>query len=281
MSYLTPSGMKDFIPKDTEILNAMSKTIRRVLEGYQFSHVITPTLEYYRTLINGVDPALRDHLIMVMDGQGNQLALRPDHTTPIARMVATTMKSSQFPVRLYYLDSVFRSGISTGETTAEIETVQAGVEWIGENTGDVDGRLLQVCIDVLRALEIPEFCIDIGHAEFVGKLTDLERSALAKGDYIAYGQIPRSEPTPPPIVDLVNTHQYLVENNLNQWIRYNPGLVRNMDYYTGVFFEIYVKGHGKPVGAGGRYDQLLPKFGLNKPAIGFALNLNAMMDVVK
>src|SRR5690242_16010673 len=56
-------------------------------------------------------------------------------------------------------------------------------------------------------------------------------------------------------------------------IIFDLGLVRNLGYYTGAVFQIYDPAHGVPIGQGGRYDQLLARFGRPLPAVGFALGV--------
>ena len=54
------------------------------------------------------------------------------------------------------------------------------------------------------------------------------------------------------------------------------GLVRNIGYYTGAVFEIYDPAVGVPIGGGGRYDDLLGRFGRSLPAVGFALGVDRL-----
>ena len=61
---------------------------------------------------------------------------------------------------------------------------------------------------------------------------------------------------------------------------YDFGEVRGLDYYTGVHFEIFAAGAGAAVGAGGRYDDLVARFGRPLPAVGLALNLDALADAL-
>jgi ATP phosphoribosyltransferase regulatory subunit len=49
---------------------------------------------------------------------------------------------------------------------------------------------------------------------------------------------------------------------------------RNFAYYTGLMFQIHADGPGSPIGAGGRYDSLLARFGTPRAAAGFALSLD-------
>jgi ATP phosphoribosyltransferase regulatory subunit len=57
---------------------------------------------------------------------------------------------------------------------------------------------------------------------------------------------------------------------------FDLGLVRKIGYYTGAVFEVYDPALGAPIGGGGRYDDLLGRFGRSLPAVGFALGLDRL-----
>ena len=59
------------------------------------------------------------------------------------------------------------------------------------------------------------------------------------------------------------------------------GLVNKTDYYTGVIIKGYLQGHGEEVLSGGRYDKLISEFGYDIPAVGFAVNVNAIQKVIE
>ena len=63
-------------------------------------------------------------------------------------------------------------------------------------------------------------------------------------------------------------------------IVYDLGEVRGLDYYTGIHFELYIAGAGRAAGAGGRYDDLMGRFGRPMPAVGVALDLDTIAEVV-
>ena len=63
-------------------------------------------------------------------------------------------------------------------------------------------------------------------------------------------------------------------------IVYDLGEVRGLDYYTGIHFELYIAGAGRAAGAGGRYDELMGRFGRPMPAVGVALDLDTIAEVV-
>jgi ATP phosphoribosyltransferase regulatory subunit len=60
---------------------------------------------------------------------------------------------------------------------------------------------------------------------------------------------------------------------------YDLGEVRGLDYYTGVHFELYIAGAGRAAGAGGRYDDLMARFGRPMPAVGLSLDLDTIAEV--
>ena len=60
---------------------------------------------------------------------------------------------------------------------------------------------------------------------------------------------------------------------------YDLGEVRGLEYYTGMHFEVYVAGAGRAAGAGGRYDELMARFGRPMPAVGVSLDLDTIAEV--
>ena len=59
---------------------------------------------------------------------------------------------------------------------------------------------------------------------------------------------------------------------------YDLGEVRGLDYYTGIHFELFVAGAGRAAGAGGRYDDLMGRFGVPMPAVGVSLDLDSLAE---
>ena len=68
----------------------------------------------------------------------------------------------------------------------------------------------------------------------------------------------------------------LLAPSVAERIIFDFGLVRSLGYYTGAVFQVYDPAHGVPIGSGGRYDELLGKFGRSLPAVGFALNVERL-----
>ena len=80
-----------------------------------------------------------------------------------------------------------------------------------------------------------------------------------------------------PLTVLGQVWDVLADYGVTQFVTLDLGLVRMMDYYTGIVFEGYTGGLGYPICGGGRYDQLLENFGPEMPAVGFALNIDHLL----
>ena len=68
----------------------------------------------------------------------------------------------------------------------------------------------------------------------------------------------------------------LLEPTAAERVIFDLGLVRNIGYYTGAVFDVYDPALGAPIGGGGRYDDLLGRFGRSLPAVGFALGVDRL-----
>jgi ATP phosphoribosyltransferase regulatory subunit len=102
------------------------------------------------------------------DFDGKLLALRAEMTAPVARIVTTRMQSAPEPIRLFYINNVFR--YSQSYLKREREFCQAGVELVGCNTSEADGEILALLISSLKQAGINEARIDLGHASLLKDL---------------------------------------------------------------------------------------------------------------
>ena len=102
------------------------------------------------------------------DFDGKLLALRAEMTAPVARIVTTRMPSAPEPIRLFYVNNVFR--YSQSYLKREREFCQAGVELVGCNTPEADGEILALFISSLRQVGLTDVRIDLGHASLLKDL---------------------------------------------------------------------------------------------------------------
>ena len=80
------------------------------------------------------------------------------------------------------------------------------------------------------------------------------------------------------ICDLLEIYTYLSYYGYENYITFDLGMNKNMDYYTGMIFKIFHQGVGFPVAGGGRYDKLISRFGKEIPATGSAIYINRLTD---
>jgi ATP phosphoribosyltransferase regulatory subunit len=246
--------------------------------------------------------------------------LRPDLTTPIARVFATKLKNAPLPQRLYYVQSVFRSSLS--HKGNETEIMQAGVELIGTNGIKSDLEALALAIASLRACGFWRFHIEIGHsglfrallselhcsedtAEEIRRQTEKKNFAALSDLIEPFRNLPAaaslkklielfggeevlqeaktlasSEEANRCVDYLIALYGELKAAGLAECIRFDLGIVNQINYYTGIVFLGYVEGAGEPVLTGGRYDGLTASFGSDAPATGFGININAISRCV-
>lgn len=247
----------------------------------------------------------------LFDESGATLVLRSDMTVPIARVVATRYASSDPPLRFCYLAHCYR-GVRPQRGQPR-ELLQAGIELIGSPAPAGTAEALGVLCACLDAVGLQGYRIGLGDASLFGSLMEgvgvlqPEREALlatlAGRDFVALAErvaqlelaaparellvgVPqrRGGPdvlssTPGPVADAaagLRAVYELLPKAVAERVIFDLGLVRSIGYYTGAVFEVYDPALGAPVGGGGRYDELLGRFGRPLPAVGFALGVERL-----
>ncbi|MBE3583363.1 MAG: ATP phosphoribosyltransferase regulatory subunit [Limnochordaceae bacterium] len=186
----TPRGMRDLLPDQVKRRRALEAALREVFAEAGYQEVETPLLEYADVVAAGnlrADEASGAttgsfDVYRLFDPERESLVLRPDMTTPIARLAATRLARWPRPLRLYYLADVFRfEEVHAGRLR---QFRQAGVERIGEEadarTGGAaesrrdaaDAEIVALAVRLLTAAGLQRFRIDIGHVGLVHALLD-------------------------------------------------------------------------------------------------------------
>ncbi|MGK7379501.1 ATP phosphoribosyltransferase regulatory subunit [Planococcus sp. 1R117A] len=313
-----PLGMRDdfpFIAKKKAELRAKGTAI---MQGAGYDLLQTPTLEYYETI--GKISAIPDNaLFKLLDSQGETLVLRPDMTSPIARVAASKLLKEKMPVRLGYYSNVFRAQKREGGRPAEFE--QMGVELIGDDSLYADAEVIILASNILNQLNVESGRVVIGHTQLLQLILkdfgldddqiEVVRAALVSKNSVRFEQlaneligdtekaasfkqliITSSLEDWKPYIDFSNSEQtafyeemlklqtIIQRNGLAEAITYDLSFTSHMTYYTGLVFEIYGAGSGFPLGNGGRYDGLMKQFGLHIGATGFGLRVDRLLEVM-
>jgi ATP phosphoribosyltransferase regulatory subunit len=292
-----PSGTRDVLPDEMRELRAITDALRGVFDDAGYGEVYTPALEHEATLLAG-DAAAAQPAYRLFDATGEVLVLRSDMTIPIARVVATRYADVEPPVRLCYIQRAYRSvRAHRGEAR---EQLQAGVELIG--AGGTDEALTLLC-RALDATGLRDYMIALGSASLFGALLDAAGIAgdqreqmlkeLATRDFAGLrrevetaGADPRLLTVPqlrggPEVLDALGDEAdglrelyAALPSDVQRHVIFDLGLMRReLGYYTGAIFEVLAPGEGLPLGGGGRYDDLLGRFGRPLPAVGWSVEV--------
>lgn len=308
-----PSGTRDVLPDEMRELRAITARALEVFQAAGYGEVSTPALEYEDTLARGDVRGAPGGvgLYRLFDEQGRVLVLRSDMTVPIARLVATRYATAEPPLRLCYLAHAYR-GVRPQRAQPR-EFLQAGIELIGAPAPEGTAEALTVLCDVLDAVGLEDCRIGFGDVGLYQALLDgfAVRSAarerilheLVTRDFVGLERevgtlglpveaaeqlvrVPQLRGGPEVLsgldgpageaADGLRGVHALLAPRVAQRLIFDLGLVRSLGYYTGAIFQVYDPALGVPLGGGGRYDELLGRFGRPLPAVGFALNVERL-----
>jgi ATP phosphoribosyltransferase regulatory subunit len=302
MIHPIPNGTRDVLPDEMRELRAITEAMRAVFEHREYGEVWTPTIEFEDVLRRGetgVDPAYR-----VFDDHGHVMALRPDMTVPIARVVATRYAAAEPPLRFSYFAHAYR-GVRPHRGQMR-EFLQAGIELVGAPGPDGTVEALTVLCEALDAVGLKGYRIALGSASLYPALMDTFDvpvevretllAALAARDFVkletqiqrhglddALVRVPQLRGGPEVLDQItggeaggLRTILAGLPEHVSSRIVFDLGLARGLGYYTGSVFDVLDPELGEPLGGGGRYDDLLGRFGRPMPAVGFALHVDRL-----
>jgi ATP phosphoribosyltransferase regulatory subunit len=318
--FATTPGTRDVLPPESTRLLEVQGLIRDRFKLFGFREVLTPALEYSEVI---EEHGLRDVSYKLFDQDNQMLLLRPEMTTPIARVISQRLAGSPPPHKLsYVLPAYRRASVGRGQSA---ELYQAGVEVVGSASPREDASTIALLVDVLQSLGLSapsDFAVVLGQSAFyAGYLRHVApdaakavTGALAAKDLVAVddlaGELPADAAAGvrgiPRIVGPAADESLLEEagrfvvgkqarealENLREILRHleahgvlgavilDLGLSGRHEYYTGAVYEAYAAGLGFTVANGGRYDNLLRRFGKELPATGFAIYLERLLSVL-
>jgi ATP phosphoribosyltransferase regulatory subunit HisZ len=229
------------------------------------------------------------------------LVLRSDMTIPIARVVAMRYATASAPLRFCYVAHAYRS--VRPQRGQDREMLQAGIELVGEPAPGGTAEALAVLCEALDAIGLAGYRVGLGDASLYPALLDAHgvpaaaRAAilheLVTRDFVGlarevarFGEpdlarVPQLRGGPEVLDEAAEAEPLrailaLLAPDVAERVIFDLGLTRDLGYYTGAVFEVYDAGLGAPLGGGGRYDDLIGRFGRELPACGWALNLESL-----
>jgi ATP phosphoribosyltransferase regulatory subunit len=143
---------------------SLAARVARTFEAWGYARIITPVFECADVLERGLGPGARAAAIRFVEpGTGEMVALRPDITAQVARLVATRLAEHEAPVRLCYEGAVYRLTGQLSDELGQREILQAGIELIDAAEPVGDAEVLAVAAAALATAELPELRLDLGH----------------------------------------------------------------------------------------------------------------------
>lgn len=159
MRPITPRGFRDVLPAEAAEREQLTAAIAEVFSAWGYGRVETPVVERLDAL-QAAATELEGTAFRFVDLDGDLLALRPDVTVPLARVVASRLAGGPGPYRLRYVADVFRERESLRGQSRQF--TQVGVELVGASGPEADAEVVALLVEALRATGLADFSVACG-----------------------------------------------------------------------------------------------------------------------
>ena len=312
-----PIGIRDYTTENVKKIESISSTILDESELWGYKKILTPIFEKMNSLqIGSKEESLYKTIKFIDPISGDVLGLRSDVTPQIARYVASNYNEEFLPLRLSYVERVIRN--ESKESKNKREIFQAGCELIGSNELESDLEIILLGSRILTKLGFDQQIITLNSSLFLNfifsQLTSIKDSIdllFHKKDFDLIRKFAKDKNVPKeekaflknyvlPIIDgeKINISKFpskiklglkRIDSLIKFFKKVTPNLtiisdlldVKDFDYYSGMTFDIAIPGINQIVLSGGRYNNLISKYGKNIPAIGFGINILPLLKKIK
>ncbi len=168
---MLPEGVQDLLIDDCMYRRKIEGVLMDSFNAWGYMEVSSPTLEYYDLFSYDYLSRYGEKMFKLIDTKGSLLVLRPDCTIPIARMVATKMKDFTYPLKLCYIEDVYR--FDQEQSGKKREYRQAGVELFGVDSYRADAEVIITAIESLKKLGLEDFIIEIGQVKLLKNVIEM------------------------------------------------------------------------------------------------------------
>ncbi len=315
MKFQPAKGTRDLVFSDAANMRRIINIAASVFEKFGFEPLITPAFESFELLAakGGLGEAVKDEIYFFKDKSDRELGLRFDLTMPFARVVTSNPQFPK-PFKRYAIDKVWR--YDNPQAMRWREFWQADIDVAGSSSIIADAECVAAACEILDILGFKKYEIRMNDRKIlqgifnklvgkekivdafriVDKLDKIGPDAVEKElekigangkkvmQLLKYpiGKLEKDEPE---IKEGFKEISEFLENakmfGIEKKVVIDLSLVRGLEYYTGLVFEINL-GAGVSCGGGGRYDNLLEKIGGQKiPATGISLGLDRILEVMR
>ncbi len=316
-AWVLPDHLADVLPSEARQIEELRRLFLDCARSYGYELVIPPLLEHLESLLSGTGSRLDLQTFKLVDQlSGRTLGVRPDTTPQVARIDAHLLNRAGV-CRLCYCGPVLHT--LPDRPFATREPLQLGAELFGHGGLEADLEVLELALSGLAAVACKDIQVDFGDARVLrGLLGGLNltqdqifsiRQALANKDEQKVASLAQSFAVPektlealkalvhlygdasvvqegirvlaawPQVVEALNELLWL-SAHLSVKVSFDLADSKGYSYYSGARFAIYVHGGSDALVRGGRYDEVGAVFGRARAAVGFSLDLKALVEVL-
>jgi histidyl-tRNA synthetase len=310
-------GFRDFYPEPLPHTDVWSADVRQfifeqwrtVAKRYGFREYDGPPLEPLELFTTKSGEEIVGQLYNFKDKGDREIALRPEMTPTLARMVAAHERNYKKPIKWFAIPQLFR--YERQQKGRLREHFQFNADLIGESDPAADAELIALLIDVLRVfgLTAEDFVIrlssrnawqdffkhgggDSAHEyEFFQIIDKLERNSPEESEKklstlgFSLEKVNAFIESGAPTAELQNILTNLAVRGLKDFVKIDYKVIRGLAYYTGVVFEAFDrKGEFRAIAGGGRYNNLVKLISGGKvdlPALGFGMGDVVLAELLK
>jgi len=161
VKFQTVRGMRDFLPSDARELRYVEAIAKEIARLYGYEEVITPLVEHYDLLAAKSGKEIKARMYAFKDLGGRKVALRPEFTAAIARLMATTLRNEPQPLRLFSSGTLYR--YDEPQFGRYREFWQSNFEIIGSSRPEADVEVLSLTNHLMQKLGLRNYWFKIGH----------------------------------------------------------------------------------------------------------------------
>jgi len=308
-----PRGTRDFTSEEMQKRRYVEEVMRKTFETFGYKQVQTPTFETLELFTAKSGDTIIEELYSFADKGGRDLALRPELTAPVIRFYVEKLQMEPKPLKLYYFGNCYRYDRPQKGRYREFK--QAGCEIIGTDTAEANAELIAMAYKVLENAGVKKLVLNIGNLNILSslfsqfKLTKdqqkyliplidksmfedvfnalrdfnikkedasilteiLQTSDIKKIENLIMDEIAEKE-----LQELKNIVSLIEKSFGIKNYQIKMSIVRGLDYYRGVVFEIEAPSLGaeKQLCGGGAYELIKLFGGKETPTAGFAIGFD-------
>ena len=307
-------GTRDFYPSDWAFQKWLFAKMREISERFGYQEYEGPILEPLALYeAKSGEELVKKQTFILTDRGGKKLALRPELTPSLARMVAQKQEELVKPIRWYSIGRRWRYEKPQRGRTREF--YQWDIDLIGPENPEADAEIIALACEFLKSVGLTpkEVKIKVNNRRLMDFKLSLigipkkkvgevfaaidKRPKMNQGDWKKYlSEIGLDELQIKDLTgiladfdfsdeseELIQIFSTLKDLGVKKYVEFDPNIVRGLDYYTGTVFEtIDTQGKFRSILGGGRYDNLVEVVGGKKlPGVGFACGDVVLKEVLK